>query len=248
MKTPKNHHMVKKLTTAFSIVLSIVTMAPASAQKRGHASGTTASKPALKFLEAIEISTGEEPSELASKTTPLETTPKVAVTPVVDNTSFESNAIESASALQLKYAVLLNTEVERIQNAVLFGVIDEWYGTKYRLGGSTKEGIDCSAFVQVVFSNLFQITMPRTAKEQFEATRPIATAELKEGDLVFFNIKGSGVSHVGVYLQNNKFVHAATSGGVMISDLSEPYWEKHFLSAGRNDNMCETQATLAAKP
>jgi lipoprotein Spr len=241
--------MVKKLTTAFSIVLSLVTMTPASAQKRGHTSGTTASKPVLKFLDAIEISTGEESSEFTPKPTlPEPTSKELSAVTVTGNISATSNAIESASALQLKYAVLLNTEVEQVQNAVLLEVIDEWYGTKYRLGGSTKDGIDCSAFVQVVFSKLFQIPMPRTAKEQFETTRPVASTDLKEGDLVFFNTTGNGVSHVGIYLQNNKFVHAATSGGVMISDLAESYWQKRFLSAGRYENAGGTQAPLASKP
>jgi len=62
----------------------------------------------------------------------------------------------------------------------------------------------------------------------------IKKEQLQQGDLVFFNTKG-GISHVGVYLQNNKFVHASTSGGVMISDLSESYWSKRFVCAARPD-------------
>ena len=96
-----------------------------------------------------------------------------------------------------------------------------WYALPF--GGETKKGIDCSAFVQVMYAGLFGIAVPRTAREQYNATRRISRTEMKEGDLLFFNTRG-GVSHVGIYLQNNKFVHAAASGGVMISDLYEDYW------------------------
>ncbi len=85
--------------------------------------------------------------------------------------------------------------------------------------------------------------MPRTAREQFKATHQISRTELKEGDLVFFNTSG-GVSHVGIYLQNNKFVHAASSAGVMISDLYDNYWSSKFLGAGRSDKVESTSFVL----
>jgi lipoprotein Spr len=143
--------------------------------------------------------------------------------------------IEKASALQIKYALLLNTEVEQIQNVALYQNIDEWYGTRYKLGGTSKSGIDCSAFVQTIFLSAFSVTLPRMAKDQYRVTRHISRTELKEGDLLFFNTRG-GVSHVGIYLQNNKFVHASVLG-VMISDMFEPYYVKHFIAAGRITSM-----------
>ena len=141
-------------------------------------------------------------------------------------------SIEKASALQLKYAVLLNTEVELLENDPLLEHIDDWYGTKYRLGGSTKSGIDCSAFVQAIYLTAFAVSLPRTARDQYRTSRIISATELKEGDLVFFNTRG-GISHVGIYLQNNKFVHASSSNGVIISDLFEPYYLKRYIGAGR---------------
>jgi lipoprotein Spr len=158
----------------------------------------------------------------------------------------ETAVIEAASGTQLKFSILLNTEVEQVQNLALLSLIDEWYGTRYELGGSTKEGIDCSAFVQVVYSQLFQIPMPRTAREQYSTCRKILRTEIKQGDLLFFNTRG-GVSHVGIYLQNNKFVHAASSGGVMISDVYEDYWVKHFVGAGRYEKETEG-VTLTLHP
>src|ERR1041385_8734466 len=76
-----------------------------------------------------------------------------------------SSEIEKASPLQIKYSQILNTEVEQVQNIPLYRTIDDWYGTRYKLGGTTKTGIDCSAFVQTIFVSVFGITLPRTARE-----------------------------------------------------------------------------------
>jgi lipoprotein Spr len=153
--------------------------------------------------------------------------------------------IEKASALQIKYALLLNAEVEQIQNIQLYQNIDDWYGTRYKLGGTTKNGIDCSAFVQTIFLSAFGVALPRMARDQYNMTRRISRTELKEGDLLFFNTRG-GVSHVGIYLQNNKFVHASVSG-VMISDMFEPYYVKHFIAAGRVTKM-NNNSSVSLKP
>ena len=143
-----------------------------------------------------------------------------------------SSSLELFSLSQFKYAIRLDVPVEIIQNKPLYELIDNWWGTPYRLGGTTQKGIDCSAFVQTLMIGVFAMHLPRTAREQKEASAWIPMNDLKEGDLVFFNTRGS-VSHVGVYLHNNKFVHASTSGGVMISDLNETYWSRKLLGAGR---------------
>ena len=150
-----------------------------------------------------------------------------------------SSEIEKASPLQFKYALLLNTEVEEISNLALFQFIDDWYGTKYCMGGTTKSCVDCSAFVQIFFTSVYGTSIPRTARDQYSSADKISSTRLKQGDLLFFNTRG-GVSHVGIYLQNNKFVHASTSGGVMISDMFETYYVKHFIGAGRIDKRNET--------
>ncbi len=143
--------------------------------------------------------------------------------------------IERAGYLQLKYAVIIDAAVEKLSNILLLETIDKWWGTKYCMGGSTTDCIDCSAFTQVLMRDVFNITLPRTAQEQFDNSEKIDLADLQEGDLVFFHTSGRGrdITHVGIYLLNNKFVHAATSGGVMISDLNEKYWQPRFRGAGR---------------
>ncbi|TAL43619.1 MAG: NlpC/P60 family protein, partial [Chitinophagaceae bacterium] len=80
--------------------------------------------------------------------------------------------------------------------------------------------------------SVYGISLARTARDQYRNSSRISRTHLQQGDLLFFNTRG-GVSHVGVYLQNNKFVHASTSGGVTISDLYDPYWLRRFVGVGR---------------
>lgn len=145
-----------------------------------------------------------------------------------------SSDVGKTFPLQLKYAMLLNAEVDEIRNERLYQFIDDWYGTRYCMGGTSKTCIDCSGFVQTFFSAVYGVTVPRTSKEQYGFADKISSKKLKEGDLLFFNTRG-GVSHVGIYLMNNRFVHASTSAGVVISDMDEAYYSKRFISAGRVD-------------
>jgi cell wall-associated NlpC family hydrolase len=144
--------------------------------------------------------------------------------------------VEKASPVQFKYAVLLNTEVESLPSKTLLESVDEWYGVRYRTGGNTKSGVDCSGFTVAVYASVFGFALPRVSREQYRISRKISTTELQQGDLVFFNTNGSGVSHVGVYLGNNKFIHASVSRGVMVNDLFESYYIKRFVGAGRIEN------------
>ena len=143
--------------------------------------------------------------------------------------------LETVSSVQLKYAVLLNTEVESLPSKILLENVDEWYGVRYRTGGNSKTGVDCSGLTVAVYAAVYGIALPRVSRDQYRISRKISTTELQEGDLVFFNTRGSGVSHVGVYLGNNKFIHASVSRGVMVSGLFEPYYLQRFIGAGRID-------------
>jgi cell wall-associated NlpC family hydrolase len=154
-----------------------------------------------------------------------------------------STNIENAHSLQLKYAVAMDVTVEMLTNIALLQVIDRWWGTKYCLGGNTDSCIDCSGFTLALMRDVYQQTLPRTAEEQFNAAEKVALEDLREGDLVFFNTSGRDISHVGVYLLNNKFVHAATSGGVMISDLNDVYWQPRYRGAGRVSTKYEVRGT-----
>ena len=103
----------------------------------------------------------------------------------------------------------------------------------YRFGGSTFMGIDCSGYVQKVFGFL-DVSLPRTAREQFHRGEPVSKDELSIGDLVFFRTYASFPSHVGIYLGNNLFIHASSkSKKVSIDSLDTPYYIKRFIGAKR---------------
>lgn len=159
----------------------------------------------------------------AAKETPKETNSGEA--------SFGSGMLDW---VKTKYSAMLDVLPNQISNVMLYRFIDEWYGTRYRMGGTSKSGVDCSAFVQNLYQYVFGLNLLRTAWMQFESSKYISNvSDLKEGDLVFFRINSSRITHVGVYLKNNFFVHSASSKGVSIANLSSDYWSRYFAGGGR---------------
>ncbi len=181
-----------------------------------------------QFLDNINLSVGGIVPNYSSARTPnhkeLYEPPDIKITTV---------DIERVDTLQLKYAIIFDATVEQLTNVILLHEINFWWATPYCYGGSTKNCIDCSAFVQTVMKNVYHISIPRTAQEQFDNSKKINVEDFREGDLVFFHTEGAYVSHVGIYLLNNKFVHAASSSGVTVSDLNDAYWQPKFIGAGR---------------
>ncbi len=145
----------------------------------------------------------------------------------------ETSDNNESTSIKKNYAAKLNVSESDIKNEKLYKFIDEWYAAPYKYGGKDKNGIDCSGFTGVLCSSIYNKKVSSSSKAIYEEVKKINSSDLKEGDLVFFIINGKNVSHVGVYLQHNKFVHASTKRGVIISDLDEPYYKKYFYSAGR---------------
>lgn len=111
--------------------------------------------------------------------------------------------------------------------------IEKWMNVPYKFGGNDKQGVDCSGFVNAIYLSFYKIKLPRTTKEIFKNSTPIKKENLQEGDLVFFKINGNEVSHVGIYLKDNQFVHASSTKGVVVSKLNNQYYENHFIRGGR---------------
>ena len=146
-----------------------------------------------------------------------------------------STTTTSKSTEQLKknYAALLGVDEIKIENVALYSLIDSWYATPYKYGGCNKDGVDCSNFACVIYKEIYNQSLTGSSASIFNQCKTIKKSELQEGDLLFFKIQGNHISHMGVYLQNNKFVHATTKKGVMINDLDEAYYKKYFFTAGR---------------
>lgn len=232
--------MVKIISTIVIIVLlgSCSTMKPLNFFNNKPVASESPSNGPVKFIDDINVtasSTDKKEFNTESKNTVAKEISK-QTNDVLTNRSEES---ANVSALQLKYAAIINTSPDQLQNKALLEGIDAWYGTRYKMGGTTKNGIDCSAFVCTIYLSAYAITLPRTARDQYNSTQRISRTELHEGDLLFFNTLG-GISHVGIYLQNNKFVHASTANGVTISDMFEPYYVRKFIGAGRVKNKPES--------
>ncbi|MES2514612.1 MAG: C40 family peptidase [Bacteroidota bacterium] len=140
---------------------------------------------------------------------------------------------KNSGSIKEQYSVKLGVSSSDIKNEKLYKFINEWYGVPYKYAGKDKSGIDCSGLTSTLYQSVYQKTISSNTKALVGEVKKINLSDLKEGDLVFFITNGKTISHVGVYLQNHKFVHASTKKGVMISDMNEPYFKQTYASSGR---------------
>lgn len=149
-------------------------------------------------------------------------------------TKTEEKEEAPSSVMQKKYAKLIDVSPKDITNKELYTFIDKWLGTKYKYGAQENTGIDCSGFTQLLYDAVYKKKISRTSAQQYSDSKHIGSRDkLEEGDLVFFTtVKGKKISHVGVYLQNDRFINA-TNGGVLISDMNLKYWADRFVAGGK---------------
>ena len=115
----------------------------------------------------------------------------------------------------------------------LYNELYDWLGVPYKYAGHTKKGVDCSSFVKIVLNSVFNTEIKGNAASLHRQATAVKKKDLKEGDLVFFDINKGYISHIGIYLGNGYFAHASCSRGVMLNNLSERYYKKYFKGGGR---------------
>lgn len=125
-----------------------------------------------------------------------------------------------------------DAEILEERTRILKNYFTNWMGTRYKLGGISRNGVDCSGFTLVTYKEVFGRKLPRTVREQVQKGVEVDKDLLQPGDLVFFKISVFQ-KHVGIYLEKDLFVHASLSSGVMISRLNDSYWKQRYWQAKR---------------
>lgn len=150
--------------------------------------------------------------------------------------SSKNNKIEQTnlpySSASLQKTIIQNQQKERSIDKNFSRFYKEWKGVKYKFGGNSKKGIDCSAFIQKAYKKTLNINIPRTTLQQSKKGKNIRKSQLKLGDLVFFKT-GKNSRHVGIYIEDGKFMHASSKKGVTISRLDNVYFNKHYWKSQR---------------
>ncbi len=152
-----------------------------------------------------------------------------------DSITIKVDSIYGLPAEVHDFFIAKGLSLDSTSNSLLYLMIYPWMNVPYRYGGKGQGGIDCSGFVKRMFLDAFsRVLSGGGSRDIFEKdVVAIPKDSLREGDLVFFKIRRNMISHVGLYLSNNKFVHASVQAGVIISDLDEDYYRKFYHASGR---------------
>jgi len=163
------------------------------------------------FIQNISTEPGNNPQAKSGNVIPVKNNGSGSGEPVPVRPMPHPVGTDDYNQLKFKYSILTNTPVEDLSNLRLLIFMEQWYGVPYHFGGTNRAGIDCSAFSSLLLSSVYnESQLPRMSADQYKATKRISKKDLQEGDLVFFHTYGKGhkVTHVGVYLYNNRFIHA----------------------------------------
>ncbi len=131
------------------------------------------------------------------------------------------------------YSQKLGVELKGDEDKELIKSITAWKGTPYKYACNTKSGTDCSGFVTSIYNEVYGKKLQRSSYDMIKDVKIVGRDGMKAGDILFFKISGKKISHVGIYIADNKFIHAATKGGVVVDDLNQEYYKKSFYKAGR---------------
>ncbi len=133
-------------------------------------------------------------------------------------------------------AIRLDMDIAKDDNHLLYVETSKWIGVPHRLGGTNKRGIDCSGFTSRIYKDVYHIQLKRSSEEQRRYNcKKVPKKQLNEGDLVFFHDgkNKQRASHVGIYLKDGRFIHSSTSRGVIVDQLTDEYYQRHWLQGGK---------------
>lgn len=149
----------------------------------------------------------------------------------------KDDRIEQTGGSLAKACSKLGVSAKGVRNQDLYIVSASWLGTRYKYGGMSRGGVDCSGLTSLIYKSVYKKNLTHNSAAMLaECKKRIKKSDLREGDLVFFRTDGKRSktpNHVGIYLKENKFVHASSSKGVVVSNMTDNYYVSNFIAAGR---------------
>lgn len=155
----------------------------------------------------------------------------ILILPVVLLVSCQSAVRFASKSIETKESFIAKG-IHTSRDQQLISAAEKWLGTPYQYAGDSHDGIDCSALTCAVFTEI-GVNLPRSSEEQYQIGVSAKNQDLRVGDLLFFNTLGKGVSHVGIYVGENRFLHASTTLGVVVESLDNAYYVKKFVGVRR---------------
>lgn len=155
------------------------------------------------------------------------------------STTLQDDRVEKPSSKTSlsKACAKLGVSQSKVKNATLYTVSADWLGTKYKYGGMSSAGVDCSGLTNIIVKKVYGKSLNRSSADIYSGNvTKISKSNIKEGDLVFFRTDGKKSktpNHVGIYLNDDKFIHASTSKGVIVSSMTQQYYVTNYIGAGR---------------
>ena len=179
----------------------------------------------------ITLSYNEYKSLYESKNQKVKNKPIAKYEPIISPSEYKKLILSDDKEENTNITASSNTIEAPIKKQAFTDFYNEWKNVKYKMGGVSKTGIDCSAFTQIIYKDKFGIELSRSTKTQVNEGIEVAKSELQPGDLVFFKT-GKTDRHVGVYVGNNKFLHSSIKG-VQYTSLDKPFYKKNYWTSRR---------------
>jgi hypothetical protein len=149
---------------------------------------------------------------------------------ICKDTCIEDPAVNELAILSGK----LGVTIDSTSDLQLMETLADWLGTPYRHAGFSKNGIDCSGFVSMIYKQVYGVNLTHSSRSMiYQMKEKVKKSELKEGDILFFRIHGKRISHVGIYLKDGMFIHASSNRGISVETLNCKYYQRAYYTAGR---------------